>query len=86
MKERHFKYIYTSANNYYIYLKIRLTTHNYICGQMSKYEVCILNIYTLLRYFRCEHAVNIFTFFMCLILPQSYTKQQSLRSTYHIKS
>ena len=26
-------------------LKIKLTTHNYICGQMSKYDVCILNIH-----------------------------------------
>ena len=33
------------ANNSYIFLKIKITTHNYIWGQMSKYEVCILNIH-----------------------------------------
>ena len=44
-KERHFKYINKIANNYYIFLKIKLTTHNYICSQMLKYEVCILNIH-----------------------------------------
>ena len=27
------------------FFKIKLTTHNYICGQMSKDEVCILNIH-----------------------------------------
>ena len=43
-KERHFQYIYKIANNQNMFLKIKLTTHNYICGQMSKYEVCILNI------------------------------------------
>ena len=44
-KERHFKYICKVANNSYIFLKIRLLTHNYICGQMSKYQVCTLNIH-----------------------------------------
>ena len=44
-KERHFKYIDKIANNYYIFFKFELTTHNYICGQISKYEVCILNIH-----------------------------------------
>ena len=44
-KERHFKYICKVANNGYIFLKIRLLAHNYMCGQMPKYQVCILNIH-----------------------------------------
>ena len=44
-KERHFKYIYKIGNNKYFFMKIKLTTHNYNCSQMSKYEVCILNIH-----------------------------------------
>ena len=44
-KKTHFKCIYKIANDYSIFLKINLTTHNYICGQISKYEVCILNIH-----------------------------------------
>ena len=44
-KERHFKYICKVANNLYSFIKIRLLTHNYICGQMSKYQVCTLNIH-----------------------------------------
>ena len=44
-KERHFKYICKIANNYYLFLKIKLLTHNYICRQMSKYKVSILNIH-----------------------------------------
>ena len=43
-KETDFKYINKIANNLYIFLKIKQATHNYICGQMLKYEVCILNI------------------------------------------
>ena len=34
----HFKYINTIANNTYIFLRIKLTTHNSICGYMPKYE------------------------------------------------
>ena len=44
-KVLHFKYINKIANNLYIFVKIKLTTHNYICCHMSKYEVCILSIH-----------------------------------------
>ena len=37
-------YNFTQALLYIIVQINKLTTHNYICGQMSKYEVCILNI------------------------------------------
>ena len=45
-KERHFKYIYVKSQILNIFFfEITLLTHNYICGQMSKYQVCILNIH-----------------------------------------
>ena len=44
-KERHFKYIYVKSQIFKIFKKNKLLTHNYICGQMSKYQVCILNIH-----------------------------------------
>ena len=36
--------MYKIAKKIKILKKIKLTTHKYFCGQMSKYEVCILNI------------------------------------------
>ena len=76
-KKRYFKYKYKIVNDQYILLKIKLTTHNHICGQMTKYEVCILNIhcitalYALLRFFGCEHGVHTFTVFHVLNLTAS---------------
>ena len=64
--------------------KFKMTTHNYICGQMSKYKSLYLK-YSLNdssvnfgKIFRCERGVNTFTVFQCLILLHHCTLLKSI--------